>query len=60
MSLNGLIVKGLIVLITFPCFACSDAKEKSGVIPEAHLQALEKARGVEKQQEELRKKLDED
>jgi len=46
--------------------ACSNAEETkpTGVIPEAQLQALEKARAVEdalkKQHEELRRKLDEE
>ncbi len=44
--------------------ACSGNEEPQGVIPEAQLQAMEKARAVEdaleKQHEELRKKLGEE
>ncbi len=63
MPLNSLI-RGLIVSITFPCFAYSDAanKQPAEVVPDAQLKALEKARGVEDEQnkrhEELRKKLE--
>ena len=42
----------------------SDGEDPQGVIPEGQLQAMEKARAVEdalqKQHEELRKKLDEE
>lgn len=60
-------LKNLMVLITLLGVAsCSDTEKTkpAGVIPEAQLQALEKARRVEnelkKQHEELREKLDEE
>jgi hypothetical protein len=60
-------LKSLMVLITLLGVASCPDTEKAkpaGVIPEAQLQALEKARGVEnelkKQHEELREKLDEE
>lgn len=44
--------------------ACSGNEEPEGVIPEAQLQAMEKARAVEdaleKQHQELRRKLEEE
>lgn len=53
----------LLMALVMPV-ACSSSDEPQGVIPEAQLQALEKARAVEdaleKQHKELRKKLDEE
>lgn len=61
MRLNQRVFLAAILLLV--C-ACSRNENPQGVIPEAQLQAMEKARAVEdaleKQHEELRKKLEEE
>lgn len=63
MLLQKLIMASIAILVMS---ACTDQKEAkpAGVIPEAQLKAMEKARAVEdelkKQHDELRKKLNEE
>lgn len=61
--LNQRLVMLMTIVMVF-ANACAKNDEPKGVIPEAQLQAMKKARAVEdalqKQHEELRKKLEEE